>query len=197
MWAVTIETNSKITVMAKNSKTFREIFTLQPLVKFPSFTNLFSVLRTATIDMIYGEKLNPGLTATSAFSAIMVYEKLAFFFALISATKISFFSIVSCPDVFAFGVSFVFFGNFFWICFLPSLVGDFVAFFACHSQLIVTSRVLRERFIGETLLASVANPGARLITSSIFGRASVFLQEFSPFRYFNNQGYFLDYITKL
>ena len=187
MRAVAIEPNSEIAIVAEDAEPLWVSFASQPLVKFPTFTNSFAMLRAAAIDMIYGEKFYARLATASTLAAVMVDKELAFFFALIATAEISLLAVVSCPDVFVFGVSLILFSDFFGVGFLPLFVGFLVAFFACHPGLVVSSRVPRERFDGKALFAPITDSCSWLIACSIFGRSSVFLHRFSRFAFFNNQ----------
>lgn len=177
MRAITIEADGKVAVMTENTKPLWEILPFEPLIKLPSFANLFAMRRTAAVDMVYGKKLDSGFTATCALAAVVFNKKFSFFLALLSASKIGFFPIVSCPNIFAFGVSPILFGILFGVCVLPSHVNFPITFLASHSQLVVSSGIFGEKFHRNTLFASIANSRPWNIASSIFRRSSIFLQD--------------------
>lgn len=77
MWAVSVQTDRLIAIVAQNAVTIRETMLFQPAVKVASNrpTEFGSVLVSTTVDVIDSEKLHVGLAAARARTAVVVDDE--------------------------------------------------------------------------------------------------------------------------
>lgn len=97
MRAVTVETNSKITVVTKDTESFWESIAAQPTVKSFAFSDFQTMACATAVDMVYGEKFYSVFAATFAFAAIVINEGFSILSFLATISSVHPFRVCFCP----------------------------------------------------------------------------------------------------